>query len=131
MWSKKQIQESRAETLFRAANVFEELEMFRDAFKCHLIAAELNHKFSQLNLGSYYASGRGVRKNLKLAESWSKRAYKNGVGAAAHNLALEKRGEGDIKAAIGWLKKAIAKQEAAAYVELADIYAGKKPSDAK
>ena len=77
-----------AEELFRDAELREERRDFRGAFKSLLIAANRGDLLSFLNLGNYYAVGRGVRKDLREAARWYKRAYRNGVSAGALNLSV-------------------------------------------
>lgn len=68
---------SNAETLFRAAEIFEELGDLRTTFKCLSVAAALGHSSSQVRLGNMYASGR-TRKNLQLAAKWYRKAFRSG-----------------------------------------------------
>lgn len=116
------IDASNAETLFRAAEIFEELGDQRTAFKCLSVAAGLGHDSSQLQLGNVYASGRGTRKNLKLAAKWYRKAYRGGNVSGAFNLAIDKRDRGDRKAAIGWFRRAAAQNHGGAMIELAKLY---------
>lgn len=125
MLSKKEKQQSWGESMARAAEIFEDMKDWRGAFKCLSAAARFNHNSSQLNLGNLYASGRGARKNLGLAEYWYKRAYKGGNLAAAYNLALDKKRQGDVDAAISWLKKAAARRDGSSYLALAEMYSKK------
>jgi TPR repeat protein len=123
MASKKSSDHSRAEVLFRAAEILEEMGDLQGAFRCLLGGAELGHDSSQLNLGNMYAAGLGTKKNLKLAADWYARAYRNGNVTAAFNLAIDKRRQGDVRSAVLWLKKALAKNHGGACIELAEIYA--------
>jgi TPR repeat protein len=84
-----------AEELFRDAELREERGDFRGAFKSLLIVANRVDLSSYLNLGNYYAAGRGVRKDLREAARWYKRAYRSGRSAGAVNLSgrLGKSGE--------------------------------------
>ena len=123
MVSKRDRQRSWAEAMFRAAEVFEEMKDTRSAFKCLSVGAGLNDTACQLNLGNFYAAGIGTRKNLRRAEYWYKKAYQAGNVTAAFNLAIDRKRMGDVKSAISWLKKAIAKHDGNAFVALAEIYA--------
>ncbi len=62
-----------AERLLLETEQYEEKRDFKNAFKCLLSAAQLGDAGSQLNLGNFYASGKGVRKNPAKAAHWYKR----------------------------------------------------------
>jgi uncharacterized protein len=115
-----------AEHLFLEAERCEEKGDFRTAFKRLLDAAQLGHAMSQVSLGNFYASGRGVRRSLEKAAYWYKKAYRNGYCDGALNLAIDRRNQGNIRSAVAWLKKAIAMNCGEAYIELAKIYAARK-----
>jgi TPR repeat protein len=122
----KRNKEQDAEALFLKAERYEEKKDFRNAFKCLLTAAELGDAGCQINLGNFYAWGRGVRKNLKEAAHWYKKAYKNGDRCGALNLAIDKRNAGNVRSAVIWFKKAIAMNDGDACIELAKIYIPRK-----
>jgi TPR repeat protein len=115
-----------AERLFLEAEQFEEENDFRSAFKCLLAGAQLGDSGSQLNLGNFYASGKGTRRSLEKAAYWYKKAYKNGYSTAALNLAIDRRNEGNVRSAVTWFKKAIARSDGEACIELAKIYKTRK-----
>jgi TPR repeat protein len=94
----------------------------KGAFKCLLIAARLGHTGSQINLGNFYSWGKGVRKSAKDAAYWYTRAYKNGDSTGAFNIAIDKRNEGNTRAAVIWFKKALNMKYGEAAVELAKIH---------
>jgi TPR repeat protein len=114
------------ESLFLQAERYEEKGDFKNAFKCLLAAAQLGDAGSQLNLGNFYAWGRGVRKNLEKASHWCKKAYQNGVNDGALNLAIDRRNEGNIRSAVIWFRKAIAMNSGPACIALAKIYNARK-----
>jgi uncharacterized protein len=114
------------EDLFREAEQHEEKGDFRGAFKRLLAAAQLGHHMSQLNLGNFYASGTGVRKDLGKAAHWYKKAYKNGNNDGALNLAIDRRNQGNSRSAVFWFRKAIAMNSGEACIELAKIYSARK-----
>jgi TPR repeat protein len=114
------------EGLFLEAEQSEEKGDFRHAFKCLLAAAQLGDTGSQLNLGNFYASGKGVRRNLEKAAHWYKKAYKNGYSTGALNLAIDRRNEGRVRSAVIWFKKAIAMNDGEACIGLAKIYNARK-----
>ena len=109
------------ERLFREAELREEAGDFRTAFRLLSAAAQLGHVGGQLNLGNFYAWGRGARKNLEKAAYWYKKAYKNGYSDGALNLAIDRRNQGDIRSAVIWFKKAIAMNNGDACIALAKI----------
>jgi|SRR5579863_630453 len=126
MTSAKRDKRPDPEKLFLQAERYEEMGDFRKAFKCLLAAAQLGNVSCQINLGNFYASGTGVRRNLEEAAYWYKRAYKNGDRCGALNLAIDKRNEGDIRSAVIWFKKAIAMNDGDSCIALAKIYNARK-----
>jgi len=126
MTSAKRDKTPNAEGLFLRAEQYEEDGDLKNAFKHLLAAAQLGHAMSQVSLGNFYASGRGVRKDLDKAADWYKRAYRNGYRDGALNLAIDKRKEGDLRSAVIWFKKAIEMNSGDACLELAKIYAARK-----
>ncbi|MGB9073144.1 MAG: tetratricopeptide repeat protein [Terriglobales bacterium] len=126
MTSAKRDKTADAESLFLEAEQYEEMGDFRNAFKRLLAAAQLGHHMSQLNLGNFYASGTGVRRNLEKAAHWYQEAYKNGNNDGAFNLAIDRRNEGNVRSAVIWFKKAIAMNHGEACIALAKIYNARK-----
>ena len=123
--------EAQIEALFLTAEYFESAGELRAAFQCLLAAAEAGDEFSQLGLGNCYAEGSGIRKNLRKAAYWYRKAYNNqgrGVrwSTAALNLGIDFRNSGNLKAAISWFERARALQDGSACLELARIYATRK-----
>lgn len=114
---------ARAARLFIDADKYEEKRNFRAAFECYLSAAKLGDTGCQVNLGNYYSWGRGTRKSLEKAAYWYKKAYRGGEASGAHNLAIDRRNQGDLRSAIFWFKKAVAMDDGDAHIELAKIYA--------
>jgi TPR repeat protein len=132
MTSAKDGKRQSAEVLFLKAERCEEKHDFSAAFKHLLTAAHLGHAMSQVSLGNFYASGKGVGKDLEKAAHWYKKAYKNGYRDGALNLAIDKRKVGELRSAVLWFKKAIAMNSGDACVQLAEIYrarrGGQKPA---
>ena len=114
------------EALFIEAERYEEEGAFEKAFKCLLAAAKAGHTGSQVNLGSFYSAGKGVHKSSKDAAYWYQQAYKNGDGTGAFNLAVDKRNEGNLRAAIRWFKRAVDMRYGEAAVELAKLYMSRR-----
>jgi len=69
--------------LFLETERREESGDFSNAFKSLLAGARLGHTSCQVNLGNFYASGKGTRKNLQKPAYWYKRAYRDGARDAA------------------------------------------------
>ena len=126
MTSAKRRKSPDTERLFLEAEQYEENGDFRNAFERLLTAAQLGDVGSQLNLGNFYARGKGVRKNLEKAAYWYKKAYKNGESYGAFNLAIDRRNEGKIRSAVIWLKRAIAMNHGEACIALAKISSARK-----
>jgi uncharacterized protein len=126
MTPRKQESTPDPKSLFVEAEHFEETGDFKRAFDCLLTAAALKHSASQLNLGNFYASGKGIKRNFEKAAHWYKEAYKNGERSGAHNLAIDLRDQGKTRSAESWFKKAIAMKDGAAYLALAKMYLGRR-----
>jgi TPR repeat protein len=119
------------EGLFAAAEYFEDCGQMQAAFFCLLAGAEAGDESSQINLGNFYSEGTGVRKNLKKAAFWYRKAYNNqsrGIrsSSAAVNLGINFRNSGDLKAAIRWFERARKLQDGSACLELARIHSAHK-----
>jgi TPR repeat protein len=113
----------RAHKLFLKAEQHESGGRVHDAFSCLREAAALGHSSSQLNLGNFYSSGTGVRKNKVQAAQWYKAAYRNGNVTGARNLGIDRLNAGDYRGGIYWLNKAIARDDGGSFVILATHYA--------
>jgi TPR repeat protein len=114
-----------AERLFLEAERCEEKGDSRTAFDYLLAAAQLGHARSQVNLGNFYSSGKGIRRNLKKAAHWYRKGYQNGYSDGALNLAIDWRDTGNIRSAVVWFKKAIEMNSGDACIQLAKIYAAR------
>lgn len=109
-------------TLFDRADKYEADGDLRNAFRCMMIAAKRGDSWGQVNLGNFYASGKGVRRNSKKASYWYKKAYANGNRSGAFNLGVDRRNGGNIKSAVTWFKRAVAMNDGNACIALARIY---------
>lgn len=112
--------------LFRDAELKDGRGDYAGAFRNLLVSARQGNVLSQLSLGNFYAIGRGVRKDLREAARWYKRAYRGGLSAGALNLSVDLRNQGNIRAAIAWLKRAADMNDGDAHLRLARIYLGKR-----
>ena len=115
-----------AEKFLLEAERYEESGDLKSAFKSLLAGARLEDSGCQANLGNFYSSGKGTRKSLEKAAYWYKRAYRNGAGYAASNLAIDRRNAGNIRSAVIWFKKAIARKDGDACIPLAKIYIARR-----
>ena len=115
-----------SEKLFLDAERSEENGDLKHAFQCLLQGAQSGNSSCQLNLGNFYADGKGVRRNLEEAARWYIKAYKNGSSTGALNLAIDRRNGGRIRSAVIWFKKAIEMNDGDACIELAKIYKARK-----
>jgi TPR repeat protein len=114
------------EKLFVEAEQHEEKGDFKRAFQSFLAAARLGHTGCQVNLGNFYGSGKGTRKDMAAAAYWYQKAYRNGDRSGALNLAIDRRNEGRTRSAVIWFKKAIAMNDGDACIALAKIYKDRK-----
>jgi len=87
-----------------------------------LTCAKAGDLGGQLNLGTFYADGIGVKQNRSKAIYWYMRAYRRQCGAAANNIGIVYRDEKNWNRAIAWFKRAIRLGELDATVEIAKIY---------
>ena len=112
--------------LLNKGDKYEEARDFRTAFKVYLAGARLGDSSCQINLGNYYSWGWGTKQDLKKAEHWYHKAYKNGNAIGALNLGVGKREQGNIRSAIAWFKKAVAMNDGSAHIALARIYMSRR-----
>lgn len=122
MTHKMQDRKATGEELFRDAELKEERGDLCGALRSLLAAAKLGELLSPLNVGNFYAAGRGVGKNPKEAARWYKRAYREGNSAGALNLAVGLENQGNLRNAVVWLKRAIAMNDGDSHLRLARIY---------
>ena len=120
-----------SDSLFLEAERYEDKGDFEKAFRCLLKAAEMGHSWSQVNLGTFYASGTGVRKSLERAAYWYKAAFRQGYVTAATNLAIDRAAAGNIRSAITWFKKGVEGGDGTAFIKLAEIYADRRGGKSK
>jgi len=67
----------------------------RPAFRLMLAAAKMRESGAQVTVGYMYDNGVGTRRNKQAALYWYKRAYRRGLGAAAHNIGTVWRDDGN------------------------------------
>ncbi|MGH8668642.1 MAG: tetratricopeptide repeat protein [Burkholderiales bacterium] len=95
---------------------------FRVAFRLFVVQAKAGDSGARLNLGYFYDVGLGTRKNKAQALRWYRRAYQQGSGAAASNIATVYRDEGRPALALAWYKRAVSLKDDDAAVEVAKHY---------
>ena len=113
---------ARAEALFVQADKQEELGNLRSAFRMMLSAAKLGEVGAQLNVGTYYADGKGVRRNVAAALYWYKRAYRRRLSCAASNIGMLWRSENKPDRALRWFFRAVALGDPEANLEIGKHY---------
>ena len=77
---------------------------------------------AQNNLGILLSSGHGLRKNVKEALLWMRKAFRAGDSCAAQNIAITYRENGDLKTAFRWFRKAADAGDGDALIQLGIHY---------
>ena len=113
---------SRASTLFIRADKCEERGEMGSAFRLMLAAAKLGDTGAQVNVGNYYADGKGVRRNRSAALYWYKRAYRRGDPCAANNIGVLWRDEKNLQRALSWFFRAVKLGDDEAHLEIGKHY---------
>ncbi|MFZ1640333.1 MAG: tetratricopeptide repeat protein [Candidatus Contendobacter sp.] len=97
------------------------------ALKWYRKAADQGYAPAQINLGSMYAEGEGVPRDLQEALKWYHKAADQGDASAEFSLGmLYEQGEGvpqDFEEALRWYRKAADQGDALAQVNLGSMYA--------
>jgi len=102
----KRYQQSDLDGLFQRANEHWEGGKLRSAFRLFLACAEGGDSGCQVNLGTFYRDGIGVKPNRDRALYWYRRAYRQGESAAASNIGVVYRDEKNLKQALAWFERA-------------------------
>jgi TPR repeat protein len=111
-----------ADDLLARAHRQWEKGQLRSAFRLFLAAAKRGDVTAQLDLGYFYDTGIGIRPNRSASLQWYKRAYRQGHGSAASNIATIFRDEGDARQAIAWFKRAVRLGDIDANLEIAKVF---------
>ena len=98
---------SKADCLFVRADKHADRGEMRSAFRLMLASVKLGNTGAQINVGNYYADGKGVRRSRSKALYWYKRAYRRGDSSAAHNIGILWRDEGKLQRALSWFHRAV------------------------
>ena len=113
---------TRAEQLFREAELKEESRDRKGSFLAMKESAELGYRMAQVNLGNMYASGWGTAKDRNRAEYWYKASFRQGSSTGALNMGVDLQKQGRIRSAKIWLKRAASMGNGKALVLLAKLY---------
>ena len=71
------------------------------------VGAKAGDRSMQLNLGYFYDTGRGVRRDRERAMYWYRRAYRRGDASAANNIGTIYRDEKRWVLALRWFGRAV------------------------
>ncbi len=104
----------RADQAWEAGNL-------RSAFRLFLRAAKAGEIGCQLNLGTFYCHGIGVKPNREKALYWYRRAYKLGYSPAASNIACVYRDEDNQRKTLEWFQRAVNLGDVEANLNIAKI----------
>ena len=118
----KKARQAELDDLFRRADQQYEKGKFQSAFRLFLAAAKGGDPSCQTNLGNFYRSGIGVKPNRDLALFWLRRAYRQGSGAAAHNIGNIFHDEQRLNQALAWFERAARQNDGDANLDIAKIY---------
>ena len=98
----------------------------KEALQLFLKNAEQGDISSQINVGYFYDTGLGVRKNTEEALSWYRRAYRAGSAGAANNIGTIYRDRGQTQTALQWFKRSLKLGDDDSSLEIAKIYLSRK-----
>lgn len=113
---------SKRETLFARANAEWETGRPRSAYRLFLLGARAGDPGAEHNVGYFYDTGTGVRKNSARALLWYKRAFRHGYAAAAVNIGTMLRDEGRTRESLAWFRRAASSGDGDADLEIAKVY---------
>jgi uncharacterized protein len=85
-------------------------------------AAEHGCVPAQNNWGILLGNGHGVRKNVREALLWLRKAFRAGDSCAAQNIAITYRENGDLKTAFRWFRRAAEAGDGDALIQLGIHY---------
>jgi hypothetical protein len=108
--------------LFERADKAWEAGNLRSAFELFLRAAKAGDIGCQVNLGTFYSDGIGVKPNRAKGLFWYKRAYRRGYAPAAQNIGIVYRDESDLNRALGWFERAIRLGDIDANLDTAKVH---------
>jgi len=108
--------------LFQRADKAWEAGDLRSAFRLFFRAAKAGDIGCQVNLGTFYCDGLGVKPNRVKALFWYRRAYRRGSAAAATNISNLYFHESRWNHQFAWLERAISLGDIDANLDIAKIY---------
>lgn len=123
--------QSELDELFERASGQWDKGNLKSAFRLFLVGARAGDVGSQVNLGTFYSNGIGVKPNRDMALQWYRRAYRRGDRSAAHNIAIVLRDEKKIPQALNWFERAVKLGDGDANLEIAKILLDQKGDKAK
>jgi TPR repeat protein len=94
----------------------------KEAFRLFLSAAEDGDSSCYLNVGYFYDSGIGTRKDTNAGLRWYRKAHRRGDSSATHNIGTVYRDRGETKRALWWFECALARGNDGSAVEIGRIY---------
>lgn len=105
----------KADRLYNQGDFYEALKLF--------VELSRNGDTSAMDrVGSIYADGEGVKKNISKAIEWYKKSVASGGLISLYNLGLINKDKNDLSEAKKWFKMAWEAGDTEAGVELAKIY---------
>jgi TPR repeat protein len=110
------------DNIFDQANQQWDAGNFRNAFKMFTIAAEQKNVYAFNSLGFFFENGIGVRKDIKKALIWYRRAARSGDILAYANIGSIYRDAQNIKCARFWFLRALECGDGDAALELGKLY---------
>jgi TPR repeat protein len=108
--------------LFQRADKAWEAGNLKSAFRLFLRAAKAGDIGCQVNLGTFYSDGIGMKPNRAKGMRWYMRAYRKGERCAAHNIGCVYRIENDLNQALAWFERAICLGDTDANLDVAKIH---------
>jgi TPR repeat protein len=114
---------SAGDLLYMEADLLDERGQYTEALPLLLKGAKAGDTSCQILLGNYLSDGRkGIPVDRKRAIYWYMRAYKQGSSAAASNLAMTYRKQGDVDEALRWYELGVKSGDNEAHIPLAKIW---------
>jgi TPR repeat protein len=112
-----------AEEIFVRANAKWEKKQNKVALELFLQAAQLGNASAQHNVGYFYDEGIGTKKNHGRALAWYKKAWRSDrQTGTCINIAKLYESNGQERLAVAWWKKAVARRDGDAALDLAKYY---------
>ncbi len=94
----------------------------RKAVEWYRRSAEHGDASAENNLGVLLGNGKGVERDPKEALIWLKKAFRQGSGCAAPNIAITYRENGHFRQAVHWFKKSVESEDDGALIQLGVHY---------